>query len=67
MEPRSTMQKWTGHWNYQWGNRISVSAVVKPKWRMDGDDIYTVQDRNGMIWKMDKEAFEEFMCHEQTK
>ncbi len=67
MEPKSSMQKWSGHWNYQWGSRISPMVSNQYKWRKEGENNYTVQDKDGVIWKMDEEAFSDFMGYGQTK
>ena len=67
MEPKSAIQTWSGHWNYQWGSRISPNVSNQYRWRQEGEDNYTVQDKDGVIWKMDEEAFNEFISHGQTK
>ena len=67
MEPKSSLQGWSGHWNYQWCGRISPDVSSQCKWRKEGENNYTVQDMDGIIWKMDEEAFNEFISHEQTK
>ena len=63
LEPKSSIfeQKWTGHWNYQWGNQTSPCASGQYKWRQENENIYTVQEKDGSIWFMDKEAFNDFI------
>ena len=60
VEPKSATQKWTGHWNFQWGSRISPNVSGQCKWRQEKENQYIVQDKDGVIWIMDKEAFNEF-------
>ena len=61
VEPKSATQKWTGHWNFQWGSRISTCGSGQYKWRQENKNTYTVQDKDGTIWFMDKEAFNDFI------
>ena len=57
LEPKSFMSLWMGHWQYQWGSRISPNVSGQCKWRKEEEDKYIVQDKDGVIWIMDEEAF----------
>lgn len=61
LEPKSSIQKWSGHWNYQWGNQYCPGRSGQSRWRKEGENSYTVQDKDGVIWIMDEEAFNEFI------
>ena len=60
MEPKSSISKWDMHWNYQWGSRTDVCGQGQCKWRKEKENQYIVQDKDGVIWIMDEEAFNEF-------
>lgn len=61
MEPKSTMKAWDNHWNYEWSGRNSLDNETKIKWRHEFEDIYTVQDKNGIIWRMSKDELVKFL------
>lgn len=61
VEPKSTILAWSDHWNYKWKGRNSSDFNSKIKWRHEFGDIYIVQDKNGIVWRMSKVELDNFL------
>jgi hypothetical protein len=61
MEPNTTIRAWDNHWNYEWSGRNSIDLPEKIKYRVENDNTYIVKDKNGIVWRMDKEDFDTFI------